>query len=967
MQKHTLLFFLFSFFLFLNLSAQPLSGEYTIGGDNPDFERIQEAADSLIARGVDGPVRFLIRPGIYEEAGGSERILFIEEEIPGISGENMITFQPDPGQGGDVNNVIWQRTSQTGSPGGYVVEINYGYVQLKELTIQNADTTSEGIAPSLIHIYPNTNLGADSVFIENCRLIGDIGNRKSYDAIKWNRSFNNMRFINNTISGCHNGIRHWLRSSGSQAKGVVISGNHMTGLQTHRIGGSGTGGYGIRLVEADSAVIMDNVLDYADGASMYRGIFLSVNLSTIENNKIMDCTAGSSNPRGLAIVGHDNRIFNNMVTGLRRGQVFNIYLDGSDNQFMHNSILIPQRDVGPGYANNDEVCLYIAGGSGNEIKNNIFVNLAYNSPQIRIIRDYWGSDTTNIFDSNIYYHLDTQTNKPKLMTTYERSYVSLEEWQESGQDLNSKFLLPEFIDMNRDLHLDGCSVVDPDLLGLPLTHILTDIDGDTRSIDQPMIGMDEATEFPQQRFSHRQHYGTGQIPVSSAFLPSSSEGAQHVVIANAGSENMQVFSNDGSGNLSLLSNIALPAAPKIIKTADVDQDGFYDIVAALDTTENNVAVFWGAGETSFEPMEYIGLPLRAEDIELADIDGDRYLDLVFTELGVVGADSGWVGAMPYNGQRDFSDSVWIYRGGEHPGDLVVAHFNEDSLVDVAVVDDFAQTVYVMFNRGSEANDPELWDGFQLDESYMANVQSPPLLPGFTTADFDNDGDMDMIINHAESPDSLVLFRNDGTGGFRYEKLFLAKTRFADVFTILDYENDGDMDIVTGNSTFDLTLYINDGNGSFERALMCQEGKLNNEPRMLLAGMLDGNAFSDILALPWTLSAGSDSVALFMNLNTPVSVANSASNVVPELFDLLQNYPNPFNPETQISFRLHKSARVFITVYNMLGQKVEVITNRYYAAGIHTVRFSCESLSSGMYVYKMEAGGKVACRRMLLIK
>ena len=128
--------------------------------------------------GVNGPTTFNIRPGTYEEAGGSERVLLIDNLIPGISGNNMITFQPDANTGGNVNNVIFQRTSEIANPGGYLIEIYYGYVKLNSLTIQNADTTSTGIAPSLIHIYPNTNLGADSVFIENCRLIGDAGNRR---------------------------------------------------------------------------------------------------------------------------------------------------------------------------------------------------------------------------------------------------------------------------------------------------------------------------------------------------------------------------------------------------------------------------------------------------------------------------------------------------------------------------------------------------------------------------------------------------------------------------------------------------------------------------------------------------------------------------------------------------------------------------------------------------------------------
>ena len=93
-----------------------------------------------------------------------------------------------------------------------------------------------------------------------------------------------------------------------------------------------------------------------------------------------------------------------MVTGIRRAQVINVELDGSNNMFMHNSIVITPRDAGPGYQNYDQCALYIGSGSKNQIKNNVFVNQAYNSPQIRVIWDYWGTDTTNVFDSNLYFH-----------------------------------------------------------------------------------------------------------------------------------------------------------------------------------------------------------------------------------------------------------------------------------------------------------------------------------------------------------------------------------------------------------------------------------------------------------------------------------------------------------------------------------------------------------------------------------
>jgi hypothetical protein len=84
-------------------------------------------------------------------------------------------------------------------------------------------------------------------------------------------------------------------------------------------------------------------------------------------------------------------------------------------------------------------------------------------------------------------------------------------------------------------------------------------------------------------------------------------------------------------------------------------------------------------------------------------------------------------------------------------------------------------------------------------------------------------------------------------------------------------------------------------------------------------------------------------------------------------ELDQNYPNPFNPTTQIRFTLRTSHLARLTVYDILGREVSVLVNGTMAAGSHTVNFDASNLTSGVYVYKLEAGGEVRTRRMTLLK
>jgi hypothetical protein len=101
----------------------------------------------------------------------------------------------------------------------------------------------------------------------------------------------------------------------------------------------------------------------------------------------------------------------------------------------------------------------------------------------------------------------------------------------------------------------------------------------------------------------------------------------------------------------------------------------------------------------------------------------------------------------------------------------------------------------------------------------------------------------------------------------------------------------------------------------------------------------------------------------------VIVSNETEELLdaPEKFQLSQNYPNPFNPSTNINFTLPQTNNVTLTVYNILGQQVTQLVNGRLSAGQHSVKFDASNLSSGMYLYRIEAGTFTQNKKMMLIK
>jgi hypothetical protein len=92
-----------------------------------------------------------------------------------------------------------------------------------------------------------------------------------------------------------------------------------------------------------------------------------------------------------------------------------------------------------------------------------------------------------------------------------------------------------------------------------------------------------------------------------------------------------------------------------------------------------------------------------------------------------------------------------------------------------------------------------------------------------------------------------------------------------------------------------------------------------------------------------------------------------SSEIPQEMQLKQNYPNPFNPSTTIEFGLADASFTTLEVYNMLGQRVAVLANDQLSAGWHRVNFDASGLSSGTYIYRLQAGDRVETRKLMLIK
>lgn len=89
--------------------------------------------------------------------------------------------------------------------------------------------------------------------------------------------------------------------------------------------------------------------------------------------------------------------------------------------------------------------------------------------------------------------------------------------------------------------------------------------------------------------------------------------------------------------------------------------------------------------------------------------------------------------------------------------------------------------------------------------------------------------------------------------------------------------------------------------------------------------------------------------------------------VPTTMALYQNFPNPFNPVTTIRYSISSPVTVRLKIYDILGNEIRTLVNEYQHSGNYAVQFNAASLSSGIYIYRLEAGKFVSVRKLTLLK
>lgn len=145
---------------------------------------------------------------------------------------------------------------------------------------------------------------------------------------------------------------------------------------------------------------------------------------------------------------------------------------------------------------------------------------------------------------------------------------------------------------------------------------------------------------------------------------------------------------------------------------------------------------------------------------------------------------------------------------------------------------------------------------------------------------------------------------------------------------------------------------------------------NNWSR-LNGGLLNTSVLTLAVSETNIVFAGSQGAGVFKSTG-PTTTVTDHSLGLPVVFTIKQNYPNPFNPSTTINYYVSSAAKVELKIYNQLGQEIRTLENSVQTNGAHQTLWdgrdgNGNSVSSGLYFYRLKAGSFVETRKMLLIR
>lgn len=300
----------------------------------------------------------------------------------------------------------------------------------------------------------------------------------------------------------------------------------------------------------------------------------------------------------------------------------------------------------------------------------------------------------------------------------------------------------------------------------------------------------------------------------------------------------------------------------------------------------------------------------------------------------------------------------------------IVDWNEDRKIDLLVGDTNGQIT--LFINIAPRGDPQLASqGFVKAGGNDLNVgnRAAPVV-----VDWNNDGKKDLVVGDDEGYVRLYLNSGTNSEPLLtdYTKLQAGvndiKNSYSASPEVCDLDADGKKDLLVSDYMGYVFFYRNvgeDANPAFSSRDYLQAGSsiMKTNSSYARIEVVDWDEDGDLDILVGEMDAY---VNLFLNTTNPSAVTYDQVNV-PLNFYLDQNFPNPFNSSTIINYQLPKLEVVNLSVFNLSGQLVRMLIDERQVPGRYSFEWDASCVGSGIYFIRLDAGSFSVTRKCIIEK
>jgi len=351
------------------------------------------------------------------------------------------------------------------------------------------------------------------------------------------------------------------------------------------------------------------------------------------------------------------------------------------------------------------------------------------------------------------------------------------------------------------------------------------------------------------KFAARVDYGAGSNPSSVFAADLDGDGDADLAVANSSNGKVAVLKNNGVSAFHSRMEYTVGGNPSSVFASDLDGDGDMDLTAANGSA---IAILKNNGNGTFQPKVDYGVGIgnatyRPHSIFAEDFDGDGDIDLAVTSYysSFDAYGGSVVGILKNSGDGSFQATANYTIGSyDSPRYVLAADFESDGDIDLVAGSD--QNKLAVFKN----ND---------DGTFEKTVEYDDL-PASFPADLDADGDVDLAT-------TVFFMKNNGDGTFQFSNYYGG---IGPAYSVLasDWNGDGDLDLAAANGNT-VVFLENNGDGTFLSEAVLGTGKNSNS---LFASDLDRDGDMDLVAT----NPSDNAVSIFINRNsvsTKISVVH----------------------------------------------------------------------------------------------